>query len=122
MNTKDQLSNRLSQARSQIKTTGRNLWLAGLGAVGSADEMSRDLFADFVRRGEKLGKAAGDEVEETVEGSASRIHDLGRQMETRMEDGMSKTLNRLGVPSRRDVEQLSDRVATLTRHVEALRN
>lgn len=117
MNAREQL-NRLNRAGDEMKTAGRNLWLAGLGVVGSVDEKGREVFADWVRRGSEMD----NDVEEGGRRTLNRVKNLGGELERRVEDTMSKTLNRLGVPARHDVEQLSDRVATLTRHVESLRN
>ena len=121
MNAREQL-NRLNQAGEDMKATGlhwgRNLWLAGLGVVGGVDEKGREVFADWVRRGSEMGT----ETEKAGRSVLSKVKDLGPELERRVEDTMSKTLNRLGVPARHDVEQLSDRVATLTRQVESLRH
>lgn len=121
MNAREQLS-RLNRAGEEMKEVGlnlgRNVWLAGLGVVGSVDEKGREVFADLVRRGSEMDT----ETEKVGRGVVAKVKDLGPELERRVEGTMSKTLNFLGVPARHDVEQLSDRVATLTRQVESLRN
>ena len=114
MNAQEQMK----RAGEEMKAAGRNLWLAGLGVVGSVDEKGREVLADLIRRGSEM------DAEDVTGGRkvVAKVQDLGNDLERRLEGTMSKTLNRLGVPARHDIEQLSDRVATLTRHVESLRN
>ena len=121
MKTREQINARLNQAGSDVKSMGRNLWLAGLGAMGSADEKGREILSDLIRRGEGVEGGPEALASKRWKEAAGRVKTLGDQVEGRIEDGMSKTLNRFGVPARRDVEALSEQVATLTRHVESLR-
>lgn len=52
--------NRMEEVGSELRTAGRNLWLAGLGAASSVEENSRKLFDDLVERGERRqGKETG---------------------------------------------------------------
>ena len=116
---KDRINAQWTRIETDVKTAGRHLWLAGLGAVGSADEMSREALSDLIRRGREVDAEAV--ARRPWDQAVGRMKHLGERVEQQIEDGVSKTLNRLGAPSRRDVEALSERVAVLTRQVESLR-
>ena len=121
MSTREQINEGVNRIGHDIKAASRNLWLAGLGAVGAADEMGRKVFSDCVRRGEKVEDTPEELMRRRWRQATGRVKALGDRVESRIEEGMSDTLNRLGAPARRDVEQLSDRLAALTKQVEALR-
>ena len=127
MNTREQLSQRVNQMGADVKEAGRNMWLAGLGAVSTIDERRRDVVSDLVSRGEKMDPKVDldlmkpvAEVTERVTEATERVKTLGGKVERKVEDGMSQTLNRLGIPARGDVQELIKRVELLTLKVDAL--
>lgn len=115
MSTKEKLENRINQMGKDMEELGRNAWLAGLGAVGSMDQRSREVFSELVARGEKR-EAEGSQIFEPLKGAGERVKAYGEKFE----EGMSKTLQRFGAPSRRDVQLLIERVEQLTEKVESL--
>lgn len=122
MNTQEQINHRLNRAAEDVKNAGRSIWLAGLGVVGTVDERGRKVVSDLIERGRNVETSTDDLADLRPSHAIQRVKGMGDRIERRVEKTMTKTLNRLGVPARRDVETLSDRVATLTRQVEALRN
>ena len=99
-----------------VMEMGRNTYLFGLGAVATAEEEMRGMFDRMVDKGEKVDKEA-----ETFIGKATgKVKEFGVAVEDRVEDTMSMTLNRAGVPSRKEIRILIDRVEELTQKVDAL--
>lgn len=120
MSTVEQLNDRLNQVGQDVRDLGRDVWLAGLGAVGTLDERRREVFNDLVDRGEKMDGKLDLELLKPVNGVADRVKGFGDQVERRVEDGMASALHRLGMPARNDVEMLIERVERLTAKVEGL--
>jgi polyhydroxyalkanoate synthesis regulator phasin len=92
--------------------TGRNVYLAGLGAVATAGEEARSVYDRFVSKGE--------EFEKSQDNLFNKARDVGRKVETRVQETVSATLNRAGVPSRDEIHTLVHRVEELTHKVDQL--
>jgi poly(hydroxyalkanoate) granule-associated protein len=104
----------------KLKSAGRNLWLASLGAVAEVEESGRDLFTHLVERGrpfeEKQRLAlekAGDKTQETV-------RELGTLVQDTMEFETKGVLKKLGLLTRDDVKILSARLDTLSKKLDEL--
>ena len=128
MTTREQLTDRLQQMNEDAKELSRNMWLASLGTVGMVDEAGRDLWNRLVERGKKVdfkGEKIWDNevlkpVREAGERVNSRFTETRERVESSVEDNMTEVLHRLGAPSRRDVQDLIDRIEKLTHKVEGL--
>jgi poly(hydroxyalkanoate) granule-associated protein len=110
----------LESGFEKLKSAGRNLWLAGLGAVAEVEESGRDLFSHLVERGrpfeEKQRQAfekAGDKTQETVRELSTLVQDT-------MEFETKGVLKKLGLLTRDDVKILSARLDTLSRKLDEL--
>jgi poly(hydroxyalkanoate) granule-associated protein len=131
------------EMRSEIKANASKVWLAGLGALATAEEEGGKLFRGLVKKGEtyeKKGKVQFDALKEKVETLAGaareRIGDLGETVKDRAEGAWEKVgekvgetagaveerwddkvhgvLRRIGVPSRNEIASLTRRVEELT--------
>jgi len=104
----------------QIKHSGHEIWLAGLGAYAKAQAEGGKVYNALVKEGKQLEvktrELAGGQVEEL----ASRASGTFDRLEKVFEDRVARALKGLGVPTAREVEHLAKRVAELTREVEAL--
>jgi poly(hydroxyalkanoate) granule-associated protein len=126
-------------ARKQVKTRkiaappmdgARSLWLAGLGAVAltrrEGDRLYTRLSAESRSLRQRSEKALGG-ARKKVEARVGRaVKPLQRRFDrqaakigTRLERGIGRGLARLGVPSKSEVEELTQRVASLSRQVRA---
>jgi poly(hydroxyalkanoate) granule-associated protein len=128
---------------SEIKANASKVWLAGLGALATAEEEGGKLFRGLVKKGEsyeRKGKAQFDRLRERVEelsGAArervdafadsakatageawERVSEKTEAVEERWDDQIHGVLRRVGVPSRNEIAALTDRVAHLTELVE----
>jgi poly(hydroxyalkanoate) granule-associated protein len=111
---------RLQEVGREMARRGRRLYLAGVGAVGSVGELGWKLADDLIERGRKLEKSERPAIAERLRESGERVRSLGRDAERRMEERVSKALQRFGVPSRDDVQALIDRIEQLTKKVESV--
>ena len=112
--------------QTEIKDSAHQIWLAGLGALAVAEEEGSKLFKTLVEKGEgfeKRGKKQFEKVSKSVEGQVDAARDqaegawgkLGRSFDERV----AGALQRLGVPSRMEIQKLTKRVEQLTKKVDA---
>lgn len=105
--------------------TAQQIWTAGVGALAKAQGEGTDLFETLVKKGmnleaktRKLANGKVDEVrgavEDRVENVKEKATDTWDRMEKVFEDRVQQALNRLGVPTREDLNNLTKRVEALT--------
>ena len=119
--------NRWNEIGQDALKAGRNLWLAGLGAVATVNEKSKIVMADLIDRGERFEKQERnamsrrwDKAGKELESFGREVKTFGRKLEEGLEDRVSSTMERLGVPSHREVQNLIHRIEDLTKKVETL--
>jgi poly(hydroxyalkanoate) granule-associated protein len=103
-----------NQLAVKVRESATQIWLAGLGAFSKAQQEGAKVFEALVAEGEKVQertKVATDERLAEVRAKASGTWD---KLEQVFEDRVARALNSLSVPSRKDIDVLSQRVAELT--------
>ncbi|HVS13609.1 MAG TPA: phasin family protein [Thermoanaerobaculia bacterium] len=108
------------QVQEELRASAHKIWLAGLGAMASAEEEGSRFFKKLVERGERFesrGKEAFDEAKERAE---QRFERVTEKVGSSFEEQMSRTLERLGVPSRHEVESLGKKIDALNRKIDRL--
>lgn len=111
--------------------SAQQVWMAGLGAFGRAQEEGGKLFEGLLREGSTLEQktrrfatgrvdVARDAVENTVAQVKERASDTWDRLEKVFEDRVSRALGKLGVPGRDEMQALLDRVEDLNRSVRKL--
>ena len=127
-----------STVLSDAKVYARKIWLAGLGAYAKAGQEGSEYFKELVKSGEGVEKQGKKLVNEQVEAANSQIDSVkntvtsnvssvkdkfeGRldKIEKAFDNRVASALNRLGIPSKQDVEVLSaklDELSALLDHV-----
>ena len=119
------------QLADAVRASAQQIWQAGLGAFGKAQEEGGKVFAKLVKEGSDLQRrtkslAEGKVAE--VSGTVSKVADsVGKQaagswdkLEKVFEERVARALNTLGVPTQADVQALTKRVAELNKAVAAL--
>jgi poly(hydroxyalkanoate) granule-associated protein len=112
--------------------SAQQIWLAGMGAFGRAQEEGTKLFETLVREGSTLetktrrmatGRvdAVRDAVENRVGAVKERAADTWDRLEKVFEDRVQRALTRLGVPGREDLRELSAKVDSLNAELRNLR-
>jgi len=103
-----------NQLAAKIRESANQIWLAGLGAFSKAQQEGVKMFEALVAEGEKFQertKAAADERLADVREKATGTWD---KLEKVFEERVARALHTLSVPSRKDIDVLSQRVAELT--------
>lgn len=115
------------QVMGSVVDSARQIWLAGLGAFSKAEEEGGKLFESLVKEGEeveartrKTAEKKVEEVREKMEEVKNKVSDTWDDLEQVFEDRVARVLNRLGVPTNDDVQELSKRVEELHESVKVL--
>lgn len=108
-----------SQLASGIRDSANQIWLAGVGAFVKAQKEGTKIFDSLVEEGEALQKQARKTAEDAFNGvKAKATKSLDQlswvQLERVFEDRVARALHALSVPTRKDLDTLSERVAELT--------
>jgi len=123
-------------AASDVRLYARKIWLAGLGAYSWAEQEGSEYIKELIRTGEETEKKAkrvidqkveaanteldafNDDVAETVDAVESRLDRIENAFDRRV----ASALNRIGIPSRHDVDALSAKLDGLTALLERVVN
>jgi poly(hydroxyalkanoate) granule-associated protein len=116
--------NQMAQAVTQ---SAQKIWLAGLGAFARARTEGDKFFDLLVEQGkglraktEKAADAALRTVRSQADSTIANAQGQWDKLEQVFEDRVSRSLNRLGVLSSKDVEELARQVADLNKSVRDL--
>ena len=120
-----------AQLSGTVKESAQQIWLAGLGAFAKAQEEGGKMFDALVKEGTSIQRktqaAAGEKISEATNRMASMANDISSRasgqwdkLENIFEERVSKALNKLGVPSAKDIEVLVARIDELNRKVAKL--
>ncbi len=124
-------SHKANALASSVKESAQQIWLAGMGAFSKAQEEGTKVFEALVKEGvnlqkktqglaeEKLGEVTGkmSAMADTVTSKAGQNWD---KLEAIFEQRTAKALNKLGVPTAKDVDALVQRVDALAAAVAKL--
>ncbi|HYE38899.1 MAG TPA: phasin family protein [Ramlibacter sp.] len=121
-----------AQLASTVKESAQQIWLAGLGAFSKAQEEGGKVFEALVREGVTLQRRTQSAAEEKLAEASTRMTSMATdlsskasgqwdKLETIFEERVARALQSLGVPTAREIEDLSRRVEELNRTVAAMR-
>ena len=103
-----------------IRDSANMIWLAGLGAFAKAQEEGGKLFDALVKEGEQVQKRASKSADQTMTEIKERASGTWDKLEQVFEDRVARALHSLNVPTKKDLDALSKRVAELTAVAERL--
>ena len=117
-----------SALANSVKDSAQQIWLAGMGAFAKAQAEGKQVFEALVKEGASLQKKTQSVAEEKfgeVTGKMTSMADgvtakAGKQwdkLESIFEERTAKALQKLGVPSSKDVQSLMDRIDALSAQV-----
>lgn len=131
-NTQKKIEDEQASTLSDVRLYARKIWLAGLGAYSRVNEEGTQYVKALIRTGEQIEKevlktvdetrvAANSEIE-SIKGEVSGVRgrvdaQLGR-IEGAFDRRVAKALNRIGIPSKHDVDTLSAKLDELTALLE----
>lgn len=100
-----------------MKDILRKTLLIGVGLVSVTREKIEEITDDLIKKGELSEKEGRDLLNEMLEKSREARKDL----EARMEQIVADALNRFNIPTRKEIQELKQRIAVLEKeNVERL--
>ena len=111
-------------AAQGMRDSAQKIWLAGLGAFERAKSEGPRMFDTLVEQGKGLrsrASEAADQALKAVREQAGEAQGRWDKLEQVFEDRVSRSLQRLGVVTSRELGELQRQVAELTRTVSGMK-
>lgn len=115
------MSDATKNLQDELRESAHRIWLAGLGALASAGEEGTKMFDRLVDRGRDYETRGREEARKQYEGAKSTTDDLWNTWSGKLDDAVTNALHRMGVPSRDEIRNLTQRVEELNAKVEMLK-
>ena len=117
-----------SQLAHSVKESAQQIWLAGMGAFAKAQAEGGKVFETLVREGVSLQKKTQGLAEDRIsavtgkmtamaDGMSGKAGAQWDKLESIFEERVAKALNKMGVPSSKDVDSLIHRIDELSAKV-----
>ncbi len=115
------------QLSNAVKESAQQIWLAGLGAFSKAQEEGGKVFETLVKEGLSIQRKTQAVAEEKISEATSKMSNMASDIQSKagnqwdkleniFEERVAKALNKLGVPSAKEVKALTTRVDQLEKH------
>ena len=119
------------QLHGSVKDSAAQIWQAGLGAFAKAQAEGTKAFESLVKEGTSIQRKTQAAAEEKISEATNRMSAMAGdisskasgqwdKLENIFEDRVAKALNKLGVPSAKDVNALIARIDELNKSVQNL--
>ncbi|WP_420629992.1 phasin family protein [Candidatus Leptofilum sp.] len=99
----------------------RRALLASVGAVSVAQGEAEKFVKRLVEKGEIAEKDGRALLNDLAENRKQRAQESSKRVSDELEKRMEGLLNRMNIPTKSDIEQLSNKVAELTKKIETLK-
>ncbi len=120
-----------SQLANSVKDSAQHIWLAGMGAFSRAQEEGTKVFDALIKEGMSLQKKTQGMAEEKISEVTGKMSAMAGtvsakagqnwdKLEGIFEQRTAKAMNKLGVPTAKDVAALTQRVDQLAAAVAKL--
>ena len=96
-----------NQLAVRIRESANQIWLAGLGAFAKAQQEGAKMFEALVEEGEKVQEKTKTVADERLAEMRSKATGTWDKLEQVFEDRVERALHSLSVPSRKDVDVLT---------------
>jgi poly(hydroxyalkanoate) granule-associated protein len=111
-----ELTSQIRKFPNELLGSARKVWLASLGTVALAEEEGARLFERLVDRGRSLESQGREQLAKVRSQAEAQLDEAQAALDTQV----AKAVERLGIPHRRQISALTERVEKLTRAVEAV--
>jgi poly(hydroxyalkanoate) granule-associated protein len=119
------------QLSGSVKDSAQQIWQAGLGAFTRAQAEGSKAFESLVKEGVSIQRKTQAAAEEKLSEATSKMSNMATdisskasggwdKLENIFEERVAKALNKLGVPSAKDVNALIARIDELNKAVQKL--
>ena len=119
------------ELKGSVKDSAQQIWQAGLGAFTRAQAEGSKAFESLVKEGVSIQRKTQAAAEEKISEATSKMTNMATdisskasgqwdKLENIFEERVAKALNKLGVPSAKDVNALISRIEELNKAVQQL--
>ena len=120
-----------TQLSESVKDSAQQIWHAGLGAFNRAQAEGSKAFESLVKEGVSMQRKTQAAAEEKISEATNKMSHMATgigskasgqwdKLENIFEDRVAKALNKLGVPSAKDINALITRIDELNKAVQKL--
>ena len=120
-----------AQLPGAVKDSAQQIWLAGLAAFTKAQNEGGKVFETLAKEGLSIQRKKQAAAEEKITEATSKMANMATgitskatgqwdKLENIFEERVAKALNKLGVPSSKDVDALIARIDELNKNVQQL--
>lgn len=99
----------------------RKVLLAGVGAVALAQDEAEAFVNRLVERGEIAEKEGRQLIKDMMEKRKKKAEDTVEKTESELDDRVERILQRMNIPTRKDINALSRQITTLSKKVDELK-
>ena len=99
----------------------RRVLMAGVGAVALTQEQMEEFVGKLVERGEIADGDARKLISDVVDRRKRTLQDGTKRAEEELDKRIEGLLVRMNIPSKGEIDALSDKIADLSRKVDQLR-
>ncbi len=110
--------------QKEVRESAHKIWLAGLGALAVAGEEGKALFRTLVEKGEEVEERSRTQVGKVkgkVQDAKANVGILWERVQDGFDEQVATALHRLGVPTRKEIGNLTKKVEELTKSIEKAR-
>ena len=118
-------------AKSAVKGSAKQIWQAGLGALTRAQAEGTKAVESLVKESKSIQRKTAAAAEEKISEATNKMSTLATDISTKangqwdkleniFEERVAKALNKLGVPSAKDVNALIARIDDLNKAVQKM--
>lgn len=99
----------------------RQVVMAGIGAVNLAQNEVEGFVSKLIDKGDIAEKDGRSLINEFMQTRKKRAEESGKRVEAEIERRMESLLSRMNIPSKKAIENLTQKVAELSEKVDALK-
>lgn len=110
----------MSEKVKDLDEAARKVWLFGLGTVATIEEETAKLARELKSKSEALKKQTEETARRTIDEIIKKAGEVQSDIKEKVDTAVEEVVNHMGIPTQRQVKQLSSRIDELTKKIEAL--
>ncbi|QJD60084.1 phasin family protein [Pseudomonas sp. gcc21] len=114
-----------------VRKYAHQIWLAGLGVYAKAGKDSAEYFKTLVSEGEQLEQNSKEFISERIDAAGTKVASLKERLQERnggslhkveemFDERVASALERMGIPNKSDIEQLSNKLDMLSASLRSM--
>ena len=128
MDTQNETGQQERKLQDDLKESAHRIWLAGLGALAAAEEEGSKVFSRLVDRGRDVeakgrveAKDQFDKAKDQFDKAKAKAGSTWDDLSGKVDEAVTSALHRLGVPTRDEIRNLTQKVEELNAKVDLLK-